>query len=91
MKVEAVGDAISGDMLHQRLFHVRVVVPVVQRGAAGEEVDVAVAFAIEHFRAAGAGENGVHATAVGARFALAAGKDGRVLCHILRHRNSFLF
>lgn len=38
-EVETVGDPVARDVIDQRLLHVRVIVPVVQGGTAGQEID----------------------------------------------------
>ena len=51
--VQAVGDAVIFQVLDQRLFQDRVVVPVVQGAGTGQKVDVALAFAGHQLGATG--------------------------------------
>ena len=52
VQVEAVGDAVVHDVVDQRRLEDGVVVAVVQRACAGQEVEVALAVLVEQFGAA---------------------------------------
>src|SRR5690606_9189604 len=56
--VERVHDAVTREVVDEDLLQGRVVVPVVERAGAGEEVDVGVAVGVVHRRADGAVEGG---------------------------------
>src|SRR5690606_10135671 len=38
--IEAMGDAVTGNVVHQRRLHVGIVVTVVERGTACQEIDI---------------------------------------------------
>src|SRR5699024_7904313 len=64
--VQAVDDAVIGEVLDDRLLQLRVVVTVVQRTCAGEEVEVLATVLSGHDAALGAGERGPPAAGAGA-------------------------
>ena len=66
VQVERVGDAVVHDVVDQRLLEDRVVVAVVERAGAGQEVEVAVAVHVGEHGAVGAAEHGVEAAGIGA-------------------------
>src|SRR5690606_20212197 len=55
--VQAVCDAVAGDIVEQRFFAYRVVVPVIQRSGSRQEVDIAFAFSVVQGRAFGTVEH----------------------------------
>jgi hypothetical protein len=83
--VQTMGYPVGGDVVDQRRFHVGVVVAVVQRRTAGQEVDIRVAVGVGHFRPLGFHEGGGERTAVGACGALAAFIDVKIVGHVFRH------
>src|SRR3546814_6081033 len=66
MKVEAVGHAVSGDIVHQGLLQDRVIVTVIQRRAAREEIEIASALRVMHPRPFGAHELARHRAGIAA-------------------------
>ncbi len=66
VQVEPVSDPVAGDVVEQRLLQDRVVVPVVERGAAGQEIEVAAAVVVMEPHALGAIELPRHRDAVAA-------------------------
>ncbi len=70
VQVERMGDAVVHDVVDQRALEDIVVVAVVQRAGAGQEVEVAVALRVEQLGALGAGEHGREAAGVGAHVGL---------------------
>ena len=80
--VQRMGDAVARDMVDQRGLHVRVVVPVVERGTARQKVDIAVALGVVQGAALSGGERGGEGPAVGPGFAFTAVIDR--LGHVMR-------
>ena len=75
--VQAVGDAVALDVVDQRAFQHRVVVAVVERAGAGEEVEVRVAVLVVHVAALRAVEDGGPAAAVAAHLRLQGLEDAQ--------------
>src|SRR5690606_32821546 len=70
--VEAMGDAVLGDVFDKRSLHVGVVVAVIERGAAGEEIDIGAAGVVMDRRALGLAEAFGEAARIGPHLAFAA-------------------
>ena len=75
--VQAVGDAVTLQVVEQRAFEHRVVVAVVERAGAGEEVEVGVAVLVVHAAALRAVEDGGPAAAVAADLRLQGLEDAQ--------------
>src|SRR5919197_6306883 len=73
------GDVVTGEVVEQRLFEQWMVVPVVERARAGEEVEVLAALLVVHVAAARCGERGGPAAAVAAHLRLESLEDVHVL------------
>ena len=83
VQVEAVGDAVVGDVVDQGLFEHRVVVPVVQRACAGEEVEIALAVHVAQLGAAGVADDGGEAARVGAHVRFQPGESFGLVLRLL--------
>ena len=92
MQVQPVGDPVTRDVVDQRGLHVRIIVTIVQRRAAGQKVDVVASVRPGHHRAAGLGEDRGNPPAIGSGRAFAAFEDGgsgHGGGHVFGHGKSF--
>ncbi len=72
VQVEPVRDAVGGDIIEQRLLQDRVVMPIVERRAARQQVEVAPALVVVHPHAFGPAELARHGAGIAANFGFAA-------------------
>jgi len=70
-----VGDAVAGDVVEQRPLHVGVVVAVVERGAAGQEVDIVPPLLVGDQASARGVKNDTQPSAVTPDIGLATGEN----------------
>ncbi len=75
VQVEAVGDAVLHDVVDERGLEDRVVVPVVERAGAGQEIEIALAVDVAQLGAAGVVEQRREAAGVGAHVRLQPQED----------------
>ena len=78
VEVEAMGDAVIGDIVHQRGLEHRVVMAIVQRGAARQEVEIAAALIVVHPHVLRLVELARHRPGIAAHARFAAFIDGPV-------------